>query len=187
LPGAGENIVLDCSRIGRMGLRGPGTLDWLAAEGLAVPERVNSALTLPCGTNILRIGTQEVVLVAALGSDGTRLRDLRASWQASSLPAKGYDAWREEGWAWFVISGEAAPLFMTRISMADLRPQGMEAGQVAQTRALHQDAVIARLDHFGAVSYDIFLDVASSEFALEVLTDTANGIDAGFQLAQLGA
>lgn len=185
LPGPTENVVLDCTRRERMGLRGPGTLDWIAAEGLPLPDGVNSALTLSCGTGILRLGSQEVLLTASTGDGGARLRELRAAWQGSNLSHKGYDAYREEGWAWFVVSGEASPLFMSRISMADLRPRSMAVGQIAQTRALHQDAVIARLDRFGGVSYDIFLDIASSEFAQEVLAETANGIAEGFQIAEL--
>lgn len=187
LPGPGENVVVDCTGGERFGLRGPGTLAWIAAEGLAVPGTVNSALTLPCGTSILRLGAQEVLLAAPAGEGGARLRDLRVAWQGSTLSPRGHDAFRDEGWAWFVVSGEAAPLLMSRISEADLRPRSMKVGQIAQTRALHQDAVIARLDRFGAVSYDIFLDIASGRFALEVLTDTANGIDRGFRLAELRA
>lgn len=178
----GENLILDCTRSARFGLRGPGTLEWMETTSLAVPKTVNSTLTLPCGTGILRLGSQEVLLTA--GTERSRLRELREAWRNSPLPAKGYDAYRDEGWAWFLVSGEAAPLLMSRISMADLRPQSITVGQIVQTRALHQDAVIARLDRFGTVSYDIFLDIASSDFVWEVLSDTASNIDAGFQLAQ---
>lgn len=187
VPGADANTVLDCIRTERFGLRGPGTLDWLKSAGLAVPEAVNTAEVLSCGTAILRLGQQEVLLTAPPGQNGARLRELRAAWQASPLEAKGYDAYREEGWAWFLISGPAAERLMPRISMTDLRPQSLKRGQVAQTRALHQDAVIVRLDRFGAVSYDVFLDMASAEFALEVLQDTAREIDAGFVFAELPA
>jgi sarcosine oxidase subunit gamma len=183
LPGASDNVVLDCTETGRVGLRGPGTMDWLAAEGLAAPQAVNTVITLPCGTNVLRLGQQEVLLTAPPGASGDRLRELRQAWQNSSMSPKGYDAYRDEGWAWFVISGPAAPALMRRISMADLRPESLKPGQVAQTRALHLDVVIARLDRFGAVSYDIFFDIASAAFALDVLTETAAGLGAGFRLA----
>lgn len=185
LPGPGENAVLDCTGGGRLGLRGPGTMEWIAAEGLALPGTVNSALTLSCGTGILRLGAQDVLLTAPVGDGGARLRALRAAWQGSTLSPRGHEAYRDEGWAWFVVTGEAAPRLMSRLSAADLRPRSMKVGQIAQTRALHLDAVIARLDRFGTVSYDIFLDMASVRFAREVLAETANGIDAGFGLAEL--
>jgi hypothetical protein len=185
LPGASDNVVLDCTGTERLGLRGPGTMDWLAAEGLAAPQAVNTAITLPCGTGVLRLGQQEVLLTAPPGASGERLRDLCRAWRDSSLPSKGYDAYRDEGWAWFVMSGPAAPALMRRISMADLRPESLKPGQVAQTRALHLDVVIARLDRFGAVSYDIFFDIASAAFALDVLTETAVGLGVNFQLAAL--
>jgi sarcosine oxidase gamma subunit len=185
LPRAEANMVLDCTRTERFGLRGPGTLDWLASVGLSVPDALNTAQLLACKTAILRLGQQEVLLTAPPGQCGARLRELRAAWQDSSLEAKGYDAYREEGWAWFLISGAAAERLMPRISMADLRPQSLKVGQVSQTRALHQDAVVVRLDRFGTLSYEVFLDMASAEFALEVLQDTAEGIDAYFAFAEL--
>lgn len=184
-PGAQENVVLDCTPTERFGLRGPGTMDWLGVAGLSTPETVNTAIVLPCGTSVLRLGQQEVLLAAPPGGSGARLRDLRKAWHDSELPSKGYDAYRDEGWAWFVISGPAAPALMRRISMADLRPESLKAGDLSQTRALHLDAVVARFDRFGAISYDIFFDIASAAFALDVLTETAAGTNAGFQLAAL--
>ena len=160
-------------------------MDWLGEAGLSAPEAVNTALTLPCGTSVLRLGQQEVLLTAPPGGSGARLRELRNAWHDSELPAKGYEAYRDEGWAWFVISGPAAPALMRRISMADLRPESLKPADLAQTRALHLDAVVARFDRFGAVSYDIFLDIASAGFALDVLTETAAGTNAGFQMAAL--
>ncbi|WP_027054652.1 hypothetical protein [Mesorhizobium erdmanii] len=187
LPGAHENVVLDCTQTERFGLRGPGTMDWLGEAGLSVPQAVNTALTLPCGTSVLRLGQQEVLLAAPPGGSGTRLHALRKAWGDSELAAKGYDAYRDEGWAWFVISGPAAPALMRRISMADLRPESLKPGNLSQTRALHLDAVVARFDRFGAIAYDIFFDIASAAFALDVLTETAAGTNAGFQLAALYA
>lgn len=186
LPTAQDNIVLHCTSTERFGLRGPGTMDWLASEGLGAPA-VNEAVSLPCGTTVMRLGQQEVLLTAPIGSDGDRLRELRTKWLRSTLPSKGYDAGREEGWAWFVVSGPAAPDLMRRISMADMRPQGFASGNVAQTRALNLDVVIVRLDRFGAVSYDIFFDIASAEFAVDVVAAAAASLSSGFELASLGS
>ncbi|ANT53296.1 hypothetical protein [Mesorhizobium amorphae] len=160
-------------------------MDWLGEAGLSAPVAVNTALTLPCGTSVLRLGQQDVLLTAPPGGSGARLRELRKAWHDSEIPSKGYEAYRDEGWAWFVISGPAAPALMRRISMADLRPESLKPAHLAQTRALHLDAVVARFDRFGAVSYDIFFDIASAGFALDVLTETAAGMDAGFQVAAL--
>lgn len=184
-PGATDNVILDCIASARFGLRGAGTLDWLAAEGLALPPQVNTALTLPDGVSVLRLGQQEVLLTAPVGGSSDRIKALRKAWHHSALSAKGYDAYRDEGWSWFVISGPFAPQMLARISMTDLRPQSFGPGRIAQTRALHQDAVVARFDRFGAVSYDLFFDIASSGFALEVLAETAKGIDSAIAIAEL--
>lgn len=182
MPSTEENVILDCTSIDRFGLRGPGTLEWLQAEDLTLPDTVNTALILANGTNILRLGQQEVLLTAPIG--GQSPGQLRSVWENSALEAKGYDAYRDEGWAWIVVSGPMAPLLMSRISMVDLRPQLFRTGHVAQTRALHQDAVVARFDRFGGISYDLFFDIASAEFALDVLTDTADGIGKGFTIVR---
>lgn len=187
LPGAKENVVIECTPGERFGLRGPGTIDWVEAQGLAVPAAVNTSELSPCGTMVLRLGQQEVLLTAPLGDGGQRLRDLRQAWYDSTVAVKGYDAYRDEGWAWFVVSGPDAPALMRRISMADLGPKNLAFKDVAQTRGLHMDVVVARLDRFGAVSYDIFLDIASAKFALDVLEETARELDAGFQISALRA
>lgn len=187
VPTGAENVVIECTPTERFGVRGPGTIDWVAAQGLTVPPAVNTSAISPCGTTVMRLGQQEVLLTAPVGDDGQRLRELRSAWNESTLPAKGYDAYREEGWAWFVVSGPDAPVLMRRSSMADLGPNTLKVNEIAQTRALHLDVVVAREDRFGAVSYDIFLDIASAKFALDVLTETAKELDAGFQLAALRA
>ncbi|WP_186767090.1 hypothetical protein [Devosia ginsengisoli] len=186
-PGTAGNIVLDCTSGERFGLRGLGAAEWLSAQGVALPEKVNTVLTLPDGTSVLRLGQQDMLLTAPAGGNGSRVRELRAAWRASDMVAKGYDAYRDEGWAWFIVSGKDAALLMARLSMADFRAQALKVGQVAQTRALHQDAVIARLDRFGALSYDIFVDIASSQFVLDVLLATTAEIDADFRLEELRA
>lgn len=185
LPAPGANVVLDCTGTERFGLRGPGTLDWLASIGIAAPEALNTAAILPCGTAILRLGNHEILLLAPPGGDGERLRALRAVWEDSTLDAKGYDAYRDEGWAWFLISGPAAEHLMPRISMTDLRPRSVAVGHVLQTRALQQDAVVARLDRFGAPSFEVFLDIASAEFVLDVLEHTVAGLATPFAIAGL--
>lgn len=185
LPAPDTGVVLDCTGTARFGLRGPGTLDWLASVGITAPEPVNTATILPCGTAVLRLGNQEVLLLAPPGDSGGRLHELRAAWEESALDSKGYDAFREEGWAWFLISGPAVEQLMARISMTDLRLRSVPCGKVLQTRALHQDVVMVRLDRFGAPSYEVFLDIASAEFVLEVLQHTVAGLAAPFDIAAL--
>ncbi|MBN9672021.1 hypothetical protein [Roseibium aggregatum] len=182
---ADRNCVLDCTRSERFGLRGPGTMSWIASREMTAPEKVNAAVILPCGTALLRLGQEEVLFTAPPGGSGERLREIRQAWLESTLETKGYDAYREEGWAWFLVSGPAAPELMARISMTDLRPQGFPVNQVAQTRALHLDVVAVRFDRFGSPSYELFLDVSSAGFALDVLTETAEGLGSGFQFAEL--
>lgn len=184
-PGAEDNVIVECTPTERLGLRGPGTIEWVTAQGLVVPSAVNTSAISPCGTTVMRLGQQEVLLAAPVVGNGERLRELRQAWGGSPLPVKGYDAYRDEGWAWFVVSGPDAAALMRRISMADLRPETLKLNDIAQTRALHMDVVVARLDRFGALSYDIFLDIASAKFALDVLKETADELAVGFEVSTL--
>ena len=63
--------------------------------------------------------------------------------------------------------------------------QGAKASSAGTSARRFQKRHDMQLDHFAATSYDIFFDIASSEFALDVLTETSAGLHAGFRLAAL--
>ncbi|WP_068298590.1 hypothetical protein [Pararhodobacter sp. CCB-MM2] len=164
-PATPGDLFLDLSAQPRFGLRGPGTGDWLTARGLALPE-VNRTTTTQ-GLRIARLGSDEVLVLPAT-SDATPLANLRRDW-AQAECAKGFDAWRDEGWAWLRVTGLEAVLPL--LTAADTRDAAFPADGVLQTRALHMDVVMLR----DGASVDLFFDVASSHYAADFLAAVLPG------------
>ncbi len=169
---ADQNVILLCSDADRFGLRGPGTISWLQSVNAPVPERVNTSTQMPCGTVLARLGQQEALVLSDPTQPPETLARLRTAWHESEGTPRGFDAYRGETWAWFVLSGPDAPEAMARLTTLDVSPKAFPVLSVAQTRAAHMDAVILRSDRFGSVSYDLFLDIASTAFVTDVLAET---------------
>ncbi len=176
-PKDGRNRLLDLSPLPRMGLRGPGTSAWLAAQGYPLPETIHQAAETD-GMSILRFGGDEVLILSEPIARADRLAQLRQDWTAATRP-KGFDAYREEGWCWLCLTGPAVIEALPMLTAIDTRPQVFGPGSVVQTRALHMDAVMFRSDRGGMPSVDILFDVASSGFAVDVIADVLPAFEMG--------
>ena len=76
-PAAGVAVQLaDCSALDRIGLKGPGAIDWLRAGNLPVPGPHNTWLPIDRGL-IARLGRGEFLIEDALG--GSHVAPLRAA------------------------------------------------------------------------------------------------------------
>ncbi len=175
-----DPLIVDCTAVPRFGLRGRGGCDWLRADGVALPETVNRAAVDGNGILAMRLGANEAVLSG--DADGrTSLAALRRRW-ADAEGRNGYDGFREDSWAHVLVSGKRAFDLMAEMAEIDFRPAHMPVGHVAQTRALHLDAVIVRTDRFGPFGYEIFLDITSKAFFLDALAR----LDGGYRLLVAG-
>ncbi|MCX8995930.1 hypothetical protein NOF55_02315 [Rhizobiaceae bacterium BDR2-2] len=168
-----DSLIVDCTTVPRFGLRGPGGCEWLVSQGFDVPETVNRATLDENGVLALRLGRNEAV-ISGLQWGGHPLCEIGRRWSAAQGP-KGYDGFRHDGWGHILVSGPEAPAFMTEIAEIDFRPAHMTTGCIAQTRALHLDVIIVRTDRFGTFGYELFLDIASMTYAVEVMTRLAAG------------
>ena len=180
-PVAGEgNWIVDCSASDRFGLRGPGTWQWLGRQSLAVPDDINAALSLDCGTIVVRLGGEEVLILDDPLAPTKTTSVFEKLWlEDISTSRKGYNAYRDECWAWFHLSGPAVHDAMQRLTAIDTRPDRFDRLAVAQTRCAHLDAVLLRSDRFGAPGFDVFVDIASSDFAFDVIADAFEGAQRG--------
>lgn len=160
-----EAAIVDCTALPRFGLRGRGSCLWLKSQGFAVPDALNRAAVARDGTLMLRLGQDEALIA---GAGNTTVTDTEARW-AAATGARGYDAFRRDGWAHLVIIGPGTSELMSEITEIDLRPSSMPVDQIAQTRALHLDAVIVRTDRFSGDAYEIFFDIASRDYAIHAL------------------
>ncbi|WP_265516852.1 hypothetical protein [Nitratireductor luteus] len=167
---ASADMVLDLSRLSRFGLRGTGTTAWMRAHGAPLPDTLNDSVE---GDDliVLRLGREEVLVLPRTLTGGASVDALRAAWDATE-GAKGYDAYRDEGWCWLRLTGPGTAAALPLLTAADTRDHAFPVGSVLQTRAMHLDAVLLR-GREGQI--DIFFDVASSHYARDFLADVLPG------------
>lgn len=157
--GAAEGLALpkgpldltDLTAAPRFGLKGSGSTAWLVGHGEALPE-VNRLAEWQ-GMRLLRLGREDLLLLAE--DAGEALDRTLDSWRAYPGP-RGWSAWREEGWAWFRLSGPALDEAMARLCAVDLRPTIFPGDRIAQTRICGVEAVVLR----GGRGFDILFDIA---------------------------
>lgn len=159
--------LVDFSSTPRFGLKGKGTVAFLESLGMEIPE-VNCASVDPI---VLRLGPEEAVVLSD-PQIGRPLSELKNAWNAAQAP-KGYDAWREETWAWMHLSGPGVFDIMSKICPVDMRDGVFRPGQVAQTRVGYVDAITLRTDRFDTAGFDVFFDVSVTAFFVNAVTTAA--------------
>lgn len=147
---AGPLALADLTTAPRFGLKGAGSAAWLAGKGAVLPA-VNGIVEWR-GMRLLRLGREDLLLLAE--GEGGALAQTVSAWQSEPGP-RGWSAWREEGWAWFRLSGLALDAAMARLCALDLRPAAFGANRIAQTRISGVEAVLFR----SAAGFDILFDI----------------------------
>lgn len=168
-PGASDPIVLsDLTALPRFGLKGPGSADWLAGQGLDLP-RINRIGQVG-GLRLLRLGTENFVLLA--DSDGPAIERLAGAWTADE-GTRGYPSWCEEGWAWIRLFGPRLQEAMAKLCAVDLRPGRFGSEDVAQTRVAQIEAVIFRSHAIDGPAFDILFEMTASAFFARAVHEAA--------------
>lgn len=165
--GAAEGIELtkgpvtqiDLTPLPRFGLKGRGSADWLAAQSRVLPE-VNRLKN-----GILRLGNEDLCVID--GAD-----DLRTAWESAPAP-KGYNAWRDETWAWMHLSGSSLDDLMAKICPVDLSPRAFGEGEIAQTRVGYVEAITWRDTRDGQPGFSVLFDVAATAFFADAVATAA--------------
>lgn len=165
---SGAVVLSDLTDKARFGLKGGGSAAWLAAQGVK-PPAVNR-IADHRGMRVLRLGNEDILLLAE-GAEDT-LAEVKTAWQAAPAP-KGYSSWREEGWAWMRLSGPRLAEAMSSLCALDLRPQKFGAGDIAQTRVGHIEAVTFR----SPTGFDILFDITASAYFARAAAAVAGDID----------
>ncbi len=171
--GAADNVTLiddvitltDLTPLPRFGLKGRGSAAWLQTQGRPLPQ-INQI-----ANGVLRLGREDLVVVEAAD-------DLRAKWHAAPSP-KGYNAWREETWAWMHLSGQHLGDVLAKICPVDLSPAAFKDNQIAQTRVGYLEAIIWRHTHEGREGFSVFFDIAATAFFANAVTTAAREFSEG--------
>jgi sarcosine oxidase subunit gamma len=174
--------LADLSTLPRFGFKGKGTADWLAQEGIAVPEQSNRATRQKDGGLALRLAPQEIVVLGDLkGANGTPRR-LRAAWEAQGLPPqspRGFPMPRDETHAWFMVTGTESAAMFAKLCGVDLRPGSFANGAIAQSSFARSNGIAVRDDLGELLAYHFLMDSASAEYMWGCLLDAMEEFGGG--------
>lgn len=166
--------LADLSPLPRLGVKGAGTADWLAAQGIRIPAESNQAVRQASGALAARLAPAELLLLGDLSGDPAPLDAIAAAWRAEPLPParpRGYLLPRRHSHFWFLVSGEKAATMFAKLCGVDLRPGKFADGRIAQTSLARMNAVVIRDDRGGVPAYHLLGDSASAEYLWDCLLD----------------
>lgn len=165
--------LVDLSPLPRIGFKGAGTADWLAAQGVAVPRESNRAERQADGGLAPRLAPGEVWVLSGL-NDEDRPDALLAAWNAEPLPPetpRGFPLPRGETHAWFRITGSESAAMFAKVGGVDLRPAKFPDGGIAQTSVARLNCVIVRDDLGDTLAFHLLCDSASAMYLWGCLLD----------------
>lgn len=164
--------ILDLTRYARFGVKGRGTSDWLISKKIELPERINTLAPIASrGLDIVRIGAEDYLFVPKCVGQSASLAALRTEWKSDGRQRKGFNAWREEVWAWFHIYGPGVADLLAKTCPVDLNADRLPVGSVVQTRVAQMDCILVRTDRTNTHGFDLFFDVASADFMMQSLRE----------------
>ncbi len=179
--------LADLSALPRLGVKGPGTADWLAGQGIQVPAESNQAVRQSSGVLAARLAPSELMLLGDLSGDlsgdPAPLDAIAAAWRAepqSPVPPerpRGFLLPRQHSHFWFVLSGDCTAGMFAKICGVDLRPGKFANGRIAQTSIARMNAVVIRDDQGGVLAYHLLGDSASAEYLWDCLLDAMAEFD----------
>ena len=162
--------LADLSPLPRVGFRGPGAREWLAAQGVNLPDDPNRARTQPDGAiAVTRSWTEVLVLGNIHGPDNLCAR--LDAMSAEAHLARAYPLPRFDGLFWFALAGASAAVCLAKVCGVDLRESAFPPGSVAQTSVARLNAVIVRVDAGSIPLFNLLGDSASAEYAWTSLLD----------------
>lgn len=162
--------LADLSPLPRVGFRGPGAREWLAAQGVDLPEEPICARVQPDGSiAITRSCTEVLVLGRTRGVDSLCAR-LEAG-AAEAQRARAYSLPRFDGMFWFALTGASAVDCLAKLCGVDMRGAAFPVDSVAHTSLARLSAVIVRVDLGDTPAFHLLGDSASAEYAWASLLD----------------
>lgn len=174
--------LADLSPLPRLGFKGRGVPDWLAARGVTVPSAANSAIPDSQYGLVARLGYNELLLLGETADQGGRINALAGTWQAAATerPAPANLLPRAHSHASFGIYGAFADRMFAKLCGVDLQPAVFANHAVALTSVARVAAIIIRHDHGGILAYRLLIESGYAPYMLDCLTDAMSEFDGGF-------
>ncbi len=174
--------LMDLSPLPRTGFKGPGTAEWLSAQGVDVPGESNRAVRQGDGALALRLAPSEVMILGDLAVQGGLPAKLNQAWDSETTPPampRGFPLPRDETHAWFLVTGARASAMFAKICAVDLRPQFFPDGHIAQTSLAKMTGTIVRDDKGEVPAFHVLADSASAEYLWGCLIDAMAEFEGG--------
>lgn len=162
--------LADLSPLPRTGFKGKDTPQWLAAQGVVIPDAPNQAHRQDDGAVVLRLSNDEHVILNHLSTESGLPARLDEVWQLDP-DRMCYHMPRAETHCWFAISGERASEMLAKVCGVDLRADKFAEGSIAQTSLARINAVIARHDLGTTCAFYVLADSASADYLWPCLID----------------
>lgn len=172
--------LADISLLPHTGFKGAGTVEWLSAQGIKVPETPNWASAQDGGGLAVRLADTEVVILGDLSGEGGWPARLKTAWWNEPVPPqapRGFPMPRDETHAWFQVTGERTAAMFAKICGVDLRADHFPLGRVAQTSLARINGTIVRDDRGAVPLYHLLADCGAAEYLWDCLLDAMAEFD----------
>lgn len=168
----GENVaapvvLTDLSPFARTGFKGADTPDWLARQGLLLPETPNRAVVQSDGSVLARLSAGEFLLLGRPGATDGLVERLDAAWGWGEGAGLCFPLPRQDSHAWFYLRGDKVPEMMSKLCGVDLRRHVFADGAVAQTSVARLNAIVVRQGE----DFHLLADSASAEYLWACVVD----------------
>jgi sarcosine oxidase subunit gamma len=164
--------IVDLSFLPRCGLKGPRSVAWLEAQGIAVPE-MNSWAPLAGGGLVARLGKTEFLVEDASG--GTRTHQLAAA--LATLPAGVCPVLRQD--AAFALTGAALDTLLRQTCNVNFKTLDLKTRQLALTSMVGVPVVISPGEMAGQACYRLWCDGTYGGYLWQTLLDIAGELGGG--------
>lgn len=169
--------LADQTHLPRLGLKGRGASDWLAAAGVTVPAAPNLWLQDATRVRVARLGAQDFLLEAEAEDGGDALARLVDQWSADS-GRHGQLVPRQHALASFLVGGARAAELFARLCAVDLRPTRFAVDAVAQTQVALTTALVLR-DADVVPRYRLYVDTSLALYLWDRLHEVALALGGG--------
>ncbi len=165
--------IADLSVLWRHGLKGPGSIAWLEAQGIVIPA-VNSWAELAEGGLIARLGRTEFMLEDSLvGTTSRRVQNQLAA----KRPHGVYPVLHQD--AALMLTGTAVQCLLRQTCSFNFMSLDIAMQPLVLTTMVGVAVTILPVATADALHYRIWCDGTYGEYLLRTLLDIANELDGG--------
>lgn len=161
---AGGLAFRDRTLAPRAGVKGPGTRDWLVAQGYGPLPLANGAARLASGLIVAMLSENEALILDVRGTT-----PLWAFASGARLARGAYPVPRGEGTFWITVTGEAAPAMFAMVCGVDLRRKAFPDLRVAQTMIAKASAIVIRDDDTAGEAFHVLGDISFASYLVRQL------------------